>query len=310
MSVRWAQAPAFITSAILNDSKGWSKHPKGSGCLTLGARLVLGSARVFRFKPVTLVLHEGDVILAHIFHSRFRINTFPPLCSISLHATEREEHARRTWVYIIFLKAGLLYIFIHCALFQKLTGDFTKGCCCWAASPQGTFPICQQLAGSALNHSHSLALPSFLTLLSREFSDLWDIPHLDKHQTYLKGNSYGLRRTLEEHTVSFFKLNKENLLKPREFSTQWSLKDSEMSSSTMSSCPELLGSPGTKAPLDKRTLQLHCTSFWSPMETGDKGLQTPTSRCQQNGPSASKSKSWWGWAWCPRLKTRLNSNSL
>lgn len=59
---------------------------------------MLGSARVFRLKPVTLVLHEGDVILAHIFHSRFRINTFPPLYSISLHATEREEHARRTWV--------------------------------------------------------------------------------------------------------------------------------------------------------------------------------------------------------------------
>lgn len=58
---------------------------------------MLGLARVFRLKPVILVLYEGNVVPAHIFHSRFRINMFSPLCSILLHTTEREEHARRTW---------------------------------------------------------------------------------------------------------------------------------------------------------------------------------------------------------------------
>lgn len=46
--------------------------------------------------PVTLVLYEGDVVPTRIFPFSLGIKMFPPLCPISVHAAEREEHARGT----------------------------------------------------------------------------------------------------------------------------------------------------------------------------------------------------------------------
>lgn len=97
MSAQLYQAPVFVTSAIINDSKGFDPNtPKHKHVGLLEQVSCLDWPGCSGLKPVILVLYEGDVTLAHIFHSQFRIKTFPPLCSISIHATERKEHARRT----------------------------------------------------------------------------------------------------------------------------------------------------------------------------------------------------------------------
>lgn len=97
MSAQLYQAPVFMTSAIINDSKGFDTNaPKHKHVWLLEQTSCLDWPGCSGLKPVILVLYEGNVILAHIFHSRFRIKMFPPLCSIPLYATEREGHARRT----------------------------------------------------------------------------------------------------------------------------------------------------------------------------------------------------------------------
>lgn len=97
MSAQLYQAPVFVTSAIINDSKGFDPNtPKHKHVWLLEQVSCLDWPGCSGLKPVILVLYEGDVILAHIFHSQFSIKTFPPLCSISIHVTEMKEHARRT----------------------------------------------------------------------------------------------------------------------------------------------------------------------------------------------------------------------